>query len=82
MGRFSVIDRETDEIIHLSGIIKVGVDPKAHIKTKCGCRMHAIIESYASGVTLVDLGGEPGTKLNGARISERRSLREKANEEA
>ncbi len=53
-------------------IVKVGKDPKSHLRVDddLASRMHAVIE-VASGddITLIDLGNEPGTVVNGARVN-------------
>lgn len=53
-------------------IVKVGKDPKSHLRgdDDLASRMHAVIE-VASGddITLIDLGNEPGTVVNGARVN-------------
>jgi len=53
-------------------IIKVGKDPKSHlvIDDDDVSRMHAVIEvGGEDDVTLIDLGNEPGTHVNGARVN-------------
>ena len=53
-------------------IIKVGKDPKSHLRVEddLASRMHAVIEvASPEDVTLIDLGNEPGTKVNGAGIN-------------
>jgi hypothetical protein len=53
-------------------IIKVGNDPKSHLRVgdEQASRMHAVVEvSSAEDVTLIDLGNEPGTLVNGTRIN-------------
>jgi hypothetical protein len=52
-------------------IVKVGRDAKSHlyVDDELASRMHAVIEVVAPGeVTLIDLGNEPGTMVNGARV--------------
>ena len=54
------------------GIIKVGRDARAHIRLDDpqASRMHAVIEvGGPETVTLIDLGNEPGTIVNGARVN-------------
>jgi hypothetical protein len=56
-------------------IVKVGRDPKSHLRVDdaLACRMHAVIEAVgADCITLIDLGNEPGTMVNGERVSKRR----------
>src|SRR5262249_61118090 len=53
-------------------IVKVGKDPKSHLRVDddLASRMHAVIEvASPDDVTLIDLGNEPGTRVNGARIN-------------
>jgi hypothetical protein len=51
-------------------IIKVGKDPKSHLRVddEQASRMHAVIE-VQDDVTLIDLGNEAGTLVNGARVN-------------
>ena len=52
-------------------IVKLGNDPKSHLRVddELASRMHAVIEvASAEDITLIDLGNEPGTMLNGARV--------------
>ncbi|AKT39666.1 AgmX/PglI C-terminal domain-containing protein [Chondromyces crocatus] len=53
-------------------IIKVGKDPKSHLRIddELASRMHAVVEvTSPSDITLIDLGNEPGTMVNGARVN-------------
>ncbi|MCS6899615.1 MAG: AgmX/PglI C-terminal domain-containing protein [Myxococcales bacterium] len=53
-------------------IVKVGKDPKSHLRIddELASRMHAVIEvANLDDITLIDLGNEPGTKVNGANIN-------------
>ncbi len=53
-------------------IVKVGKDPKSHLRIddEAASRMHAVIEvAGAEDVTLIDLGNDPGTLVNGARVN-------------
>src|SRR5690349_20985308 len=53
-------------------IVKVGKDPKSHLRVddELASRMHAVIEvAGPEDITLIDLGNEPGTMVNGARIN-------------
>jgi hypothetical protein len=53
-------------------IVKVGKDPKSHLRVddESASRMHAVIEvAGPDDITLIDLGNEPGTLVNGARIN-------------
>jgi hypothetical protein len=53
-------------------IVKVGKDPKSHLRVddEHASRMHAVIEvASQSDVTLIDLGNEAGTMVNGARVN-------------
>jgi hypothetical protein len=58
-------------------IIKVGKDPKSHlrIEDELASRMHAVIEvASPEDITLIDLGNEPGTKVNGANVNKTKIL--------
>lgn len=53
-------------------IVKVGKDPKSHLRVddELASRMHAVVEvASPSDITLIDLGNEPGTVVNGARVN-------------
>src|SRR5512145_977367 len=53
-------------------IVKVGKDPKSHLRVDDdqASRMHAVIEvASPEDITLIDLGNEPGTQVNGARVN-------------
>ena len=53
-------------------IVKVGRDPKSHLRIddEAASRMHAVIEvSGPEDITLIDLGNDPGTIVNGARVN-------------
>lgn len=53
-------------------IVKVGKDPRSHLRIDddLASRMHAVIEvGSPSDVTLIDLGNEPGTLVNGQRVN-------------
>jgi len=53
-------------------IVKVGKDPKSHLRVDddLASRMHAVIEvGSVDDITLIDLGNEPGTVVNGARVN-------------
>lgn len=53
-------------------IIKLGRDPKSHliIDDEAASRMHAVIEvGGVDDISLIDLGNEPGTYVNGERIN-------------
>ena len=53
-------------------IVKVGKDPKSHLQVDDdqASRMHAVIEvGGPDDITLIDLGNEPGTMVNGARVN-------------
>src|SRR6187549_1701407 len=53
-------------------IVKVGKDPKSHLRVddELASRMHAVIEvASPEDITLIDLGNEPGTLVNGARVN-------------
>ena len=53
-------------------VIKVGQDPKSHlcINDPAAARMHAVIEvASVDDVTLIDLGNEIGTFVNGQMVN-------------
>jgi pSer/pThr/pTyr-binding forkhead associated (FHA) protein len=53
-------------------IVKVGKDPKSHLRVDddLASRMHAVLEVASAGdITLIDLGNDPGTLVNGARVN-------------
>lgn len=53
-------------------IVKVGKDPRSHLRVddELASRMHAVIEVAGSGeITLIDLGSDPGTLVNGASVN-------------
>jgi hypothetical protein len=53
-------------------IVKVGKDPKSHLRIDddAASRMHAVIEvGGPEDITLIDLGNDPGTMVNGARVN-------------
>ena len=53
-------------------IVKVGKDAKSHLRVddELASRMHAVIEvASPEDVTLIDLGNEPGTMVNNARVN-------------
>src|SRR6185436_13679047 len=53
-------------------IVKVGKDPKSHLRIddEHASRMHAVIEvGSPDDITLIDLGNDPGTLVNGARVN-------------
>src|SRR5689334_14511734 len=53
-------------------IVKVGKDPRSHLRVDddLASRMHAVIEVAGEGdITLIDLGNEPGTLVNGQRVN-------------
>ncbi len=54
-------------------IVKVGKDPKSHLRVddELASRMHAVLEVSPGGsdITLIDLGNEPGTMVNGQRVN-------------
>jgi len=59
-----------DSVTH--DIVKVGRDPKSHLRVDdpAASRMHAVIEvASPSEITLIDLGNDPGTYVNGERIN-------------
>jgi pSer/pThr/pTyr-binding forkhead associated (FHA) protein len=67
---------EGDQLVRretvMQDIVKVGKDPKSHLRVddELASRMHAVIEvASPDDITLIDLGNEPGTIVNGARIN-------------
>src|ERR1700733_12148306 len=53
-------------------IVKVGKTPGSHLRVddELASRMHAVIEvASPDDITLIDLGNEPGTMVNGARVN-------------
>src|ERR1700745_3177333 len=53
-------------------IVKVGKDAKSHLRVddELASRMHAVIEvASPEDITLIDLGNEPGTMVNGVRVN-------------
>lgn len=52
-------------------IVKVGKDPRSHLRVEDeqASRMHAVIEVSPNDITLIDLGNEPGTMVNGQRVN-------------
>lgn len=53
-------------------IIKIGKDPKSHLclEDEHAARMHAVVEAVSeSDVTLIDLGSETGTLVNGEVVN-------------
>src|SRR6478609_340571 len=67
---------EGDQLVRreaiVQDIIKVGKDPKSHLRVddELASRMHAVIEvASPDDITLIDLGNEPGTMVNGARVN-------------
>jgi hypothetical protein len=53
-------------------IVKIGKDPKSHLRLddETASRMHAVVEvAGVDDITLIDLGNEPGTLVNGQRIN-------------
>jgi hypothetical protein len=53
-------------------IVKVGKDPRSHLRVDddLASRMHAVIEvASPADITLIDLGNEPGTLVNGQRVN-------------
>src|SRR5215831_16974181 len=53
-------------------IVKVGKDPRSHLRVddELASRMHAVIEvGSPADITLIDLGNEPGTLVNGQRVN-------------
>src|SRR5271154_1891892 len=53
-------------------IVKVGKDSRSHLRVDddLASRMHAVIEVASPvDITLIDLGNEPGTLVNGQRVN-------------
>ncbi len=56
-------------------VVKVGADPNSHLRIDdpSAARMHAVIEvTSPEEVTLIDLGNDPGTAVNGAIVNKAR----------
>ncbi len=56
-------------------IVKIGKDPRSHVRLddEAASRMHAVIEvASPTEITLIDLGNEPATRLNGSPVSKSR----------
>lgn len=55
----------------VSGVIKIGKVPSAHLRIddESVSRMHAIVEVTGGDVSLIDLGSTRGTYVNGRRIN-------------
>lgn len=65
-------DELTHRVTVAEQIIKLGSDPRSHVPVgdPRAARMHAVIEANArDDVTLIDLGNEHGTLVNGARVN-------------
>lgn len=62
---------KTGKILNLdmTQVVKIGTDPKAHVQTRRGARMHAVIEVDEDKYTLVDLGNSPPTEVNGKQVN-------------
>lgn len=59
-------------------IVRIGKDPRSHLRLDCPAagRMHAVLEvAREDDVTLIDLGEESGTYVNGARVNKCRLVR-------
>jgi hypothetical protein len=59
-----------DTVAH--DIVKIGKDPRSHlhVEDELASRMHAVIEvGSITDITLIDLGNEPGTYVNGQRVN-------------
>ncbi len=53
-------------------VVKIGADPKCHlvVDDELASRMHAVMEvATKDDITLIDLGNEPGTRVNGTRVN-------------
>jgi hypothetical protein len=56
-------------------IVKIGRDARSHVQLECdlASKMHAVVEvTSPNDVTLIDLGNEPGTLVNGKRVEKQR----------
>jgi pSer/pThr/pTyr-binding forkhead associated (FHA) protein len=65
-------DHHADPITVTQDIIKIGTDPKSHlcVSDPRVSRMHAVVEvTSAEEISVIDLGNEPGTVVNGARVN-------------
>ena len=64
----SLVGRETVR----GDIVKIGRDARSHLRVDddAASRMHAVVEATSlDQVTLIDLGNEPTTRVNGQRIN-------------
>ena len=54
------------------GVVRIGTHPKAAIQVEDdpeATRMHAVVEMNDEGATLIDLGSEAGTWVNGKKVN-------------
>jgi hypothetical protein len=62
LGRQTLVER----------VVKLGSDPKSHLVVEEAARMQAVIEiDGPQGITLIDLGKDPATHVNGAPVTKR-----------
>lgn len=63
------------ETLH-SAIIKIGKLPSSHLRLEGDrvSRMHAVVEVAHDGVTIIDLGSNAGTLLNGQKVARSKLL--------
>jgi pSer/pThr/pTyr-binding forkhead associated (FHA) protein len=65
-------DRLIGRQVTAEDIVRVGRDPRGHLRVddELASRMHAVIEvASPADITLIDLGSEPGTLVNGQRVN-------------
>jgi len=64
-------DRHVNSAQLSGSVLKIGTDPRSQLTLDdpAAKRMHAVVEMDAAGATLIDLGSDVGTWVNGARIN-------------
>jgi Zn-finger nucleic acid-binding protein len=71
--RFTLLRGDVIEIVEVSReVVKLGRLASAHVRLDEGSgasRMHAVIEATQRAVTIIDLGTDNGTYVNGARVT-------------
>lgn len=65
--------QEPREVALDKDVIKIGTMPNAHVQLVSPgvARMHAVVEVSDDAVTLIDLGADAGTRVNGERVNKR-----------
>jgi len=59
------------QVVH-QDVIKIGSDSRSHVcvDDDLAARVHALVEVESrDDITLIDLGNEPGTSVNGKRVN-------------